>query len=110
MSNQICFNKIIGPQGEFNVSTIRLAAGGAPDEPSLSPFKLSDYQDENPWPFETLVFGPSSKGLYHQAYVTLEEAKLGHVEVMELCRSGTLEIGKGVSGPFGTPSLTPEQW
>jgi hypothetical protein len=111
MSNQVCFNKIVGPQGEFHVSTVRLAAGGAPDEPSWSPFALSDYKDENPWPFETLVFGSTGhKGLYHQAYVTEEEAKLGHAEVVELCRNGKLELGKGVHGPFGTPTLTVEQW
>jgi hypothetical protein len=103
---------VTGPQGTFQVSTIRTFAGGAPDfQPRTSPFKVSDYASEMPWPYETMVFPEEgSTGLYHAAYPTEELARQGHTQVLDFARRGLLEIGKGVHGVFGTPSLTAEEW
>lgn len=105
-------SKITGPQGEFEVSTVRLFAGGETDNrPDGSPFSLSDYAEENPWPFETMVFKPrSSTGIYHEPYSSGDEAKEGHKRIVERCIDGTLPIGHGVTGVFGTPSITAEEW
>lgn len=99
--------------GEYEVSTIRTDAGGA--APShflgLAFFSSEMFKDENPWPFETMVFrAKSRKGLYHEPYATKEEAEAGHTRILSALNSGILELGKGVEGEFGNPSLTAEQW
>lgn len=104
---------IEGPQGSFSVSTVQTFAGGAPDSrPLFSPFSASDYAEETTWPYETMVFkvGEGSKGYYHRAYATEEAAQQGHTETVQLLENGTLPLGQGVDGPFGNPTLTPEEW
>lgn len=110
--SRISQTKIAGPQGELEVSTIQTFAGGAPvTQPLGSPFSTADYADQTPWPFETMVFRPTgSTGLYHRAYATEVEAKKGHEETVELCRTGTLPVGHGVDGEFGNPTLTAAEW
>jgi len=110
--SKLLFNNVTGPQGVFDVSTVQTFTGGAPDvKPLGSPFSLSDYADENPWPYEPMVFWPdSSRGLYHRAYRDKKDAKKGHIEIVQACLDGVLPIGDGVRGDFGIPSLTPEEW
>lgn len=110
--SQLLHDKVAGPTGKFEVSTVWTYAGGAPEErPFASPFSTADYAEETPWPFETMVFQKgSSKGLYHRAYASENEARSGHAEVVALCQAGTLPIGDGVTGEFGHPSLTAAEW
>ena len=87
--SQLLHEKVQGPQGALSVSTVQTYAGGAPDQrPILSPFSTADYADETPWPFETMVFkqGGGSRGLYHRPYATESEARIGHSEIVKLCR------------------------
>lgn len=108
---QIKLDKVEGPQGKWEVSTIRTDAGGAPPrQPLGSPFSTADYTDETPWPFETIVFKGGSRGYYHRAYNTKAAALEGHREITTAIEAGTLDIGAGVRGVFGVPSLTPEDW
>jgi hypothetical protein len=94
---------------KYTVSTVRLLAGGAPDEGW--PFKLSDYADCSTWPFETMVFaGTSSIGLYHEAHTTEAEACDGHARILAMIEKGLEFPGETVEGPNGTPTLKPEQW
>lgn len=113
MSEKIAFESVTAPNGTiYEVSTIKTFAGGAPDsKPRGSPFALSDYADENPWPYETMVFRPgSNRGLYHEPHASLKQAKDGHAYAVSLCRAGTLKEGHGVRGDFGVPSITPDEW
>jgi hypothetical protein len=111
MSEQIGNVIVSNPQGErFRISTIRTFAGGGGDNHGIGPFKESDYANETPWPFETVVFKEgSSRGLYHAAYSTKEQAESGHQQMIETIKKG-LEFGGGVKGFWGIPSLTPEEW
>lgn len=111
MATNIKVESVTGPLGTFDVSTIRTHAGGGNDyRPPHSPFSDSDYVDETPWPFEVMVFRQgSSTGLYHAAFATDKEALDGHRLMVETIRIGT-EFGGGVRGPFGVPSITPEEW
>ena len=104
--------RVSGPQGDFEVSTVQTFAGGAADSrPTLSPFSLSDYADENPWPFETMVFRlGSSRGLYHEPHASEMQARDGHTYAVSLIKAGTLIEGTGVRGDFGVPSITPDEW
>lgn len=96
-------------QDDLDVSTVQTFAGGGGDsQPAGSPFAESDYADETPWPFETLV-QRKSQGVHHEAYATLEEAKQGHAEIVRKAKKGLLEFS-GVTGRHGTPLLTPEAW
>lgn len=112
MNTVIAVTTVDGPQGKWTVSTIRTIAGGAGDtQPLGSPFKASDYVGQTPWPFETMVFKePGAVGFYHRAYSSKAAALVGHAEIVALCESGALPVGHGVRGPFGVPSLTPEEW
>lgn len=110
MSTQVAHDVVRDPKGDpFLISTIRTVAGGGVDA-SFGPFSVSDYVGETPWPFETMVFREGSrKGLYHAAYATEAEALAGHAQMIDTIKRG-LEFGGGVKGPFGLPSLTPEEW
>jgi hypothetical protein len=109
MSEQIAFSEVTGPLGAFEVSTIRTLAGGAPSSPPIGFFSESDFDSYLIWPFETMVFRPSSRrGLYHAAYSTKEEALAGHTQITETIRRGS-EFGGGVNED-GEPSLTAEEW
>lgn len=108
MSQQIAFSRA----GNFEVSTIQTMAGGAPENArGISPFSESDYIDETPWPYETMVFrGGSSTGLHHRAYASIEDARRGHAVIVAALDNGTLEMPFGVHGPSGVPSLTAAEW
>lgn len=114
MKRKIKYEEVEGPQGRWGVSTIRTDAGGADVVPvnmlALRPFSSSDYADETPWPFETMVFKGGSFGHYHRAYKTQKDALAGHDEIVAAIKAGTLDVGMGIRGPFGVPSLTPEEW
>lgn len=119
MKRQIKREKVEGPQGRWNVSTIRTDVGGADEyRPSAmgvsgmvtSPLSSRDYIDDTPWPFETMVFKGGAFGHYHRAYKSLRDAIAGHNEIVAAIEQGTLEVGAGIRGPFGAPSLTPEDW
>lgn len=111
MERQIKHEEAEGPQGKWQVSTIRTDAGGAPVRKSLgSPFSSADFVDETPWPFETMVFKGGAFGHHHRAYKSREDALVGHDEIVAAIKVGTLDIGMGIRGPFGAPSLTPEEW
>lgn len=96
---------------KFRVSTVQTDAGGAPPTSApFSPFSSADYNDETPWPFETMVFPlQSSRGVYHEAYLTEESAIEGHKRIMEMCKNNALPLGKGIDYS-GNPSLTPEEF
>lgn len=113
MSEQLLKDTVTGPQGTFEVSTIRTDAGGA--EPTaafgMPFFSSADFVDVTPWPFETMVFMPGSrKGLYHEPHATLKQAKDGHAYALSQIQAGLLTIGAGVQGPFGNPSITADEW
>jgi hypothetical protein len=56
------------------------------------------------------VFGTvKSKGLHHEAFNSEEEALQGHERIVKLLGDGQLEF-TGVSGPYGNPSMTAEEW
>lgn len=69
----------------FRVSTIATLAGGSEDERDcLSRTRMSDFDNYNAWPFETMVFeGESSIGLYHAPYASEAEARKGHGTIIE---------------------------
>jgi len=111
MSESILNDKVNG----YEVSTIRTDSGGAPRSYMLGipgfGFSSADYGDLNAWPFETMVFKVGSRiGLYHEPYATREEAESGHARILAAVKSETLVFGTGVTGPQGTPLLTPEEW
>jgi hypothetical protein len=112
MSERIKFDQVSGPQGDFEVSTIRTDAGGAMASSCFgAPFSTADYVNETPWPFETMVFHPnSSRGLYHEPHRTKQQAEEGHRYAVSLIKSGTLTLGAGVRGDFGVPAMTPQEW
>jgi len=112
MSDRLLMDRVTGSQGTFRVSTVRTDAGGGEEHIDwISGASSKDYIDENPWPYETMVFREAgSTGYYHQAYATEKEALAGHTEIIDLIKKGDLEIGKGVTGEYGNPSLTAEQW
>lgn len=98
---------------DYEVSTVRTDAGGAtPSRPMFGfGFSSADYDTLNAWPFETMVFKDGNrKGLYHQPWATEEAARVGHEYIKKAVADGSLEFGKGVQGPSGTPSMTPEEW
>jgi hypothetical protein len=101
-----------GPQGAFRVSTVRTYAGGAPNIQGLgAPFGTKDFAKETPWPYETMVFSEgSSKGLYHEPSADQGDAEAIHCIVIEHIQAGDLQLGRGVSGPWGNPSMTPADW
>ena len=96
----------------YEISTIRTDSGGAARSYAMGGFFSSaDFDDINAWPFETMVFKVGSRtGLYHEPYADEVAATAGHQRVVESVAANTLEFGKGVTAPFGTPSLTPEEW
>lgn len=113
MSEQIGLDYPVNPEGhKFRVSTIRTVGGGARENiETLCPFRESDYETYTTWPFETMVFAEaSSKGLFHKAYETKEEAIAGHAQAVSDIKAGNEFPGDTVEGPFGTPTLTPEMW
>lgn len=112
MGQKIAYDEVENPEGRFDISTIRTFAGGADDyQLSGCPFSDADYADRTPWPFETVVFRrQSSKGLYHQAYATKEEARAGHGWIVATVRAGLELPGVTVEGPFGNPTLTVAEW
>ena len=110
MSTSLGDERVKGPMGTFRISTIQTFAGGGADY-SFGPFADSDYAPDSPWPYETMVFPEkSSTGLYHEPYASESEARKGHQRIANMVREGVEFPGKTVSGPFGNPSLTPEQW
>ena len=96
----------------YEVSTVRTDSGGADRSyVAFGLFSSADYDDLNAWPFETMVFKVGSRvGLYHEPYADEISAREGHSRILESVKSGTLEFGKGVQGPSGTPTITPEEW
>jgi hypothetical protein len=111
MSVKIAFDSIVKLDEIFDVSTIQTYSGGGGDNTSIfCPFSESDYAEDTPWPFETIVFRrPSSTGLYHAPYAAKKEALAGHADVVRRLAAGEEVVG-GVKGPFGIPSITPEEW
>jgi hypothetical protein len=100
---QIEKDMVSGLLGLFRVSTTQTISGGAPPTPGMF-FSDADFVDETPWPYETMVFADkSSAGLYHAAYGTEEEARRGHLLMIETIRTGA-EFGGGVEGPHGSPA------
>lgn len=113
MGDQILRDDAIGPQGTFDVSTIRTLSGGAPDRPLMPGLGLlfdSTYADETPWPYETVVFQSGIKGHYHEAYKSESAARKGHRRIVAQIKDGTLPVGKGVDTIYGNPTLTPEEF
>lgn len=111
MSEQIARDLIKNVDGEWSVSTIRTDAGGAPANRSLGdPFSSADFKDETPWPFETMVFKGGATGYYHEPHSSKKVALERHDIICRELAAGVLEIGKGVTGDWGVPSTTPEEW
>lgn len=111
MSQQIALETISSPDGKvYLVSTIRTFAGGGGDNRGIF-VKESDFESLTTWPFETMVFQEvSSRGLYHEAFASEAEAKAGHERIADMVRRGLEFPGLTVEGPFGNPTLTPEEW
>ena len=108
----LAFDKVRDPKGvEYDVSTIRTFAGGAPArQPLGSPFSTADFEGETPWPFETMVFRSGSrKGLHHSPHASEEAAIGAHARMVEAVRSGA-DFEGGVQGKYGTPALSAEEW
>lgn len=108
MSERFLNDKVNG----YEVSTVRTDAGGAaPSYSILGMFSSADYEDINTWPFETMVFKVGTrKGLYHEPYADEESARMGHARIFEAVRTDILEFGTTVTGPSGTPLITPDEW
>lgn len=101
-----------GPQGKWSISTVRTYSGGSPNQSTIgNPFSSKDYADDTPWPYETMVFKDIGvTGYYHEPHRTQKEASAAHERILETIRAGKLEVGKGVRGPFGVPSMTADEW
>lgn len=114
MSEQIKYSRHVQhPDGrKFNVSTVRTyEGGGGNNHPIGSPFQESDYSNETPWPFETMIFKEvGAAGQYHKPAASKADALAAHTEAVRLIESGEPFEGIGVSGFWGTPSTTPQQW
>ena len=97
--------------GEPNADKKTVHADITPDRPARRGNRGLTRADETTWPFETMVFKEvGATGQYHEPHATEQEAEERHSAICAMIREGTLEIGRGVKGEWGTPSTTPEEW
>lgn len=113
MSTQLLLAYPANPDGKrFRVSTVRtFSGGGADNRPFGSPFSDSDYADETPWPYESMVFPEaSSVALYHEAHDSELAARERHQKLVGTVERGLEFHGDTVEGPYGVPTLTAAEW
>jgi hypothetical protein len=112
MSDQLKYETVTGPQGTWNISTIRTLSGGGSDyQPLGSLIKDSDFADTSPWPYEVMVFREiGTEGRYHAPHTSEADAMTDHARIARLIRDGKFVEGIGVKGFLGLPSMTSEDW
>lgn len=111
-ANSVDYTLALTPEGKrLLISTIRCLPGGGVNNPNFIPgADLSDYENYNIWPFETMVFPDgSSCGLYHEPHETEAEAKLRHAAIVDMVERGLEFPGESVN-ENGTPTMGLEQW